>query len=93
MTTPAQLRAARALLGISQPTIARMTGLSTMTVKRAEGAGRPAASSEAIGKIRTAFESAGVEFTNGDAPGVRLRIAGSTAASIPIEDLNAENDE
>ena len=30
---------------------------------------------------------------NGDAPGVRPRRAGATAATIPIEDLNAENDE
>jgi hypothetical protein len=70
-----------------------MTGLSTRTVKRAEGAESRTPSSEAIGKIRTAFESAGVEFTNGDAPGVSLRRAGSKAASIRIEDLNAGNDE
>jgi hypothetical protein len=48
--------------------------------------------------IRTALESAGVIFVdeNGEGPGVRLRKAGAPgakAASIPIGDLNAENDE
>ena len=45
-----------------------------------------------------ALESASVIFVaeNGEGPGVRLRkggLAGAKAASIPIEDLNAENDE
>ncbi|PWB84609.1 MAG: transcriptional regulator [Methylocystaceae bacterium] len=74
MTSSAQLRAARALLGASQPEIAALSGLSTMTVKRAEGAGQPSASAEAIAKIRAALEAAGVEFIpeNGGGVGVRL---------------------
>jgi hypothetical protein len=44
-----------------------------------------------------ALESAGVIFVdeNGEVPGVRLRkrAAGTKAASIPIEELNTENDE
>ena len=46
-----------------------------MTVKRAEGSGKPAASSEAIAAIRAALESAGVIFLseNGNGPGVALR--------------------
>ena len=37
----------------------------------------------------------GVVFVdeNGEGPGVRLRKGGAKVASIPIEDLNAENDE
>jgi len=75
MATPAQLRAARALLGASQPEIAVLSGLSTMTVKRAEGTGQPAASVEATTKIAAALEAAGVIFVdeNGEGPGVRLR--------------------
>jgi transcriptional regulator with XRE-family HTH domain len=75
MTTPAQLRAARALLGASQPEIASLSGLSTMTIKRAEGAGQPAASAEAMAKVRAALEAAGVEFIpeNGGGAGVRLK--------------------
>lgn len=46
--------------------------------------------------IRAALEKAGVIFQdeNGEGPGVRLRKARQGAAkTIPIEDLNAENDE
>jgi hypothetical protein len=47
--------------------------------------------------VRAALEPAGVIFVdeNGDGPGVRLRKGGAAAtkpASIPIEDLCAEND-
>lgn len=75
MTTPYQLRAARALRGLSQADVASAAGVSTMTVKRAEGSGKPAASDEAVGAIRRALEEAGVEFIdeNGGGAGVRLR--------------------
>jgi hypothetical protein len=45
--------------------------------------------------IRRALEAAGVEFTNGDAPGVKLRKGpiGDPSATIPVKDLNASNDE
>ena len=75
MATPDQLRAARALLGLSQPEVADAAKVSSMTVKRAEGSGKPAASSDAVAAIRAALESAGVIFIeeNGGGPGVRLR--------------------
>ncbi|MGJ0505235.1 MAG: helix-turn-helix domain-containing protein [Methylocystis sp.] len=75
MTTPAQIRAARALLGLSQPEIADMTGFSTMTIKRAEGTGQPPAPASTLAAIRTALENAGVIFQdeNGEGAGVRLR--------------------
>lgn len=76
MPSAGQLRAARAILGLSQPEVAELAKVSTMTVKRAEGTGKPAASAAAVEAIRAALESAGVEFTNGEAPGVRLRPAG-----------------
>jgi transcriptional regulator with XRE-family HTH domain len=76
MVSPDQLRAARALLGLSQPAVAEAAGVSVITLKRAEGSAKPAASAEAVTAIRSALESAGVEFTNGDAPGVRLRPRG-----------------
>jgi transcriptional regulator with XRE-family HTH domain len=71
--TAAHLRAARALLGWSQAELAARAGLSSMTIKRAEGSGKPPASAEAVTSMRAALEAAGVEFTNGSAPGVRLR--------------------
>ena len=75
MASPDQLRAARALLGKSQPEVAIAAGVSTMTLKRAEGSGQPPASREAIAAIRAALETAGVIFVeeNGEGPGVRLK--------------------
>ena len=74
MTTPAQLRAARSMLGASQPDVANWAGVSVSTLKRAEGTIQPPASNEAIAAIRAALEAAGVEFIaeNGGGAGVRL---------------------
>ena len=41
--------------------------------------------------LRRALERAGVEFTDGDQPGVRL--GKSSGGSIPVEELNAANDD
>lgn len=75
MTTSAQIRAARSLLGISQPEIAHLARVSVSTLKRAEGSISPMASADAVAAIRAALEAAGVEFIdeNGGGPGVRLR--------------------
>lgn len=75
MTNPAQLRAARALLGWSQERAAVAAGVSSMTIKRAEGSGKPAASEAAIAAIRACLEKGGIEFIpeNGGGAGVRLR--------------------
>lgn len=75
MTTPAQIRAARSLLGLAQPEAARLAGVSVSTLKRAEGSIQPGASIDAVAAIRAALEAAGVEFIdeNGGGAGVRLR--------------------
>jgi len=44
-----------------------------------------------LAAIENALEAAGVEFTNGGQPGVRLRTAPADKA-IPIDKLNASND-
>ena len=74
MTTPHQLRAARALVGMSQSEVAAMTGKTTKTIRRAETDVGDVAE-ETIAAIRAALESAGVVFLpeNGGGPGVRLR--------------------
>lgn len=69
---PAQARAGRALIGWSRDELAAQSKLPGRTVARfelSEGVSRPAT----IAAIRAALEAAGVEFTNGDQPGVRLR--------------------
>lgn len=73
--SPAQIRAARAILGLSQPELAALADISTMTLKRAEGTGQPPASAEAMKKIGAALEAAGAQFIeeNGGGAGVRLR--------------------
>jgi transcriptional regulator with XRE-family HTH domain len=72
-TTSPQLRAARALLGLSQAEIARRAGISIPTMKRAEADSGIRVASATIVAIRSVLEAAGVEFTNGEAPGVKLK--------------------
>jgi transcriptional regulator with XRE-family HTH domain len=95
--TPAQCRAARGLLDWSQAKLAGAAKVGLSTVKGFEG-GRSMPVRHNLAAIRAALEAAGVIFVeeNAEGPGVRLRkggAAGARAASIPIEDLNAENDE
>ncbi|MFP3384431.1 helix-turn-helix transcriptional regulator [Tritonibacter sp. SIMBA_163] len=74
MPTPEQLRAARALKGLSQAYVAEKAGVSSMTVKRAEGAGKPYPSTDAINRLQSVLEGEGIEFIpeNGGGVGVRL---------------------
>lgn len=78
MATPAQIRAARSMLDLSQPQLAELAGVSVSTLKRAEGKIQLAASREAIAAIQAALEVAGVEFIaeNGGGVGVRLKKRG-----------------
>jgi hypothetical protein len=69
---------ARRLLGWTIIKLAVTSGLRRDTVRIYERIGNmPALTAEVrhsrIAAIRAALESAGVEFTNGDAPGVKLR--------------------
>ncbi|WP_119257590.1 helix-turn-helix transcriptional regulator [Shinella zoogloeoides] len=72
--TPAQSRAARALLDWTQPTLAEAAQLGLSTVVDFEK-NRRIVSNEAITAIRQALVAAGVIFIdqNGNGPGVRLR--------------------
>ena len=90
MSSIAQIRAARGLLGWSQTELAKASNLSLPTVQRHEAGKGPRVSDEAVAKMVAALEVAGIEFINGGQPGVRLRAPGGT---IPAEELNASNDE
>ena len=69
-----QLRAARALLGWSQERLAEASAVSIPTIKRLEpGEGLVQTRVDTLDKLRRALEAAGVEFTNGGEPGVKLR--------------------
>ena len=68
-----QVRAARALIRWEQKDLADRSKLSLGSIKRLEAQpGALAAQSRTVDAIRTALEAAGVEFTNGGQPGVRM---------------------
>jgi transcriptional regulator with XRE-family HTH domain len=80
--TPAQCRGARALLGMTQPELARKAGLGLSTIVDFEKVRRHV-SREAIAAIQAALSRAGVEFIgeNGGGLGVRLRKRGRSKIS------------
>jgi DNA-binding XRE family transcriptional regulator len=76
LVTTRQIKAARALLGWSQATLAQRSGVSEPTIARLESEDGQLGGREGTGdKIRTAIEAAGVDFVeeNGGGLGVRLR--------------------
>lgn len=93
MITPAQSRAARGLVDLSQEKLAEAAHLGLSTIRGFE-AGRRVPTHNNLAAIRAALESAGVEFIpeNGGGAGVRLRKPGG-GVTIAVENLNASNDE
>jgi ribosome-binding protein aMBF1 (putative translation factor) len=77
MATIQQIKAARALLEWSQEDLAQRSGLSVVTIRRFEARGHARVSDEARIKMETTLEAAGIEFTNGRKPGVRLNKRGT----------------
>jgi transcriptional regulator with XRE-family HTH domain len=82
MITAAQIRAARALLGLDQRRLAEAAGLSLPTIQRMEGSdGQIRGNVESLVKLVEALERAGVELIGegaASAPGgrgVRLKAA------------------
>jgi predicted transcriptional regulator len=78
MITPAQIRAARALVNMKQVELAAAAGVSEMSVKNIErGATDPRVST--LQALQGALEAAGVIFVaeNDEGPGVRLRKSAS----------------
>ena len=80
MITAAQLRAARALLGIDQRKLAEMAGVSLPTIQRMEASqGNVRGVVETLTKIVEALDAAGIELIGNDQPsqgrgrGVRLK--------------------
>jgi transcriptional regulator with XRE-family HTH domain len=69
--TPDQSRAARGLLDWSQAELASRSNLGESTIRDFEK-GRRTPSINNLAAIRRALELAGVEFIDGDQPGVRL---------------------
>ena len=87
MITATQLRAARALLGIDQRTLAEAAQLSLPTIQRMEASqGVVRGNVDSLMKLIGALERLGLELIGENAPsleggrGVRLRRAGHDAA-------------
>lgn len=76
MISGRQIAAARALIGMSQATLAEGANISVPTLKRMEGSkGDASGLTNNVAAVRTALETAGVLFIdqNGNGPGVRMR--------------------
>lgn len=95
LITSAQLRAGRALLGLSQTELAGRVCLTLQTIKQAEADGETRASEAALAAIRVALEDQGVIFLDADGgagPGVRLRHFGPPDEGLRPDQLTSEND-
>ena len=80
MITAAQLRAARALIGLDQRNIAELAGLSVPTIQRMEASdGVIRGNVDSLMKLIAALNAAGIELipeggtSNGGGRGVRLK--------------------
>ena len=80
MITAAQLRAARALLGLDQRKLAELSGLSLPTIQRMEASEEVIRGNvDSLMKLVTALDAAGIELisdnavSSGGGRGVRLK--------------------
>lgn len=75
LTTGNQLRAARALAGLTQVELAERAKLNPNTIRDMEARGEEMLRSSlgTVRAVQVALEAVGIEFLNGDSPGVRVR--------------------
>lgn len=79
LTTGNQLKAARALVGMDQGTLAERAGVNVNTIGAMEKRGGETLTSglDKIKAVMTVLEAEGIEFLNHGQPGVRL-VKGAT---------------
>jgi transcriptional regulator with XRE-family HTH domain len=92
MITPAQMRAARALLGIDQRTLAELSGVSLPTIQRMEASdGHVRGVVDTLMKVVEALDTAGIELigengaSSGSGRGVRLKQTASQRTAAPVD--------
>ena len=74
LITAGQLRAARAMVGHLQKTVAEKAGISQPTLARLEaGSGVLDVRLPVLRKLQAVYEAEGLIFENGDSPCVRTR--------------------
>ncbi len=103
MLTSAQMRAARALLGIDQKQMAELSGVSVPTIQRMEASeGNVRGVIDTLTKVVEAFERAGIELigenatSSGGGRGVRYKLAGTMRgahAQSPERDRRPSSDD
>ena len=95
LMTGNQLKAARALIGVDQVTLAAQARVNVNTIRNMEAsnAGPISGRAQNVRAVQAALEAAGVQFIaeNGGGPGVRLR-ARTGDGGMRVEKLNASND-
>ena len=69
MLEPAQIRAARGLLGWRQGDLSKASGVGTATIRRIEKSKAMTGYASTLARIQAAFEKAGVEFIDDDEKG------------------------
>ena len=84
---PVQCRMARAALGLGVRELAAAAKVSIDTVARFERGDE--LKERTIDALQRALEAAGVEFTNGDQPGVRLAASKPSAAAKAVRGQTA----
>jgi len=75
LITSGQIKAARALLGLTTAKLAELSGIGFTTLVRLESfSGVPSANIKTLDSVKRTLESAGIEFIGSpeDGPGVRL---------------------
>ena len=93
--TPAQLRAGRALLGLSQAEFAERASVTVELTAEAEADGEAGASEAAVAALQAALERHGVIFLGadgGEGLGVRLRRTGPPDEGLRPDQLTSDND-
>jgi transcriptional regulator with XRE-family HTH domain len=85
LKTGNQLRAARVLVGLTQGELARRSGLHINSISAMEKRGAESLTSglDTLNEVVRALEALGIEFTNGEAIGVRLHPKQSRAKKRP----------
>ena len=98
MIIAAQMRAARALLGIDQQTLADLADVSLPTIQRMEASqGNVRGTIDTLTKIVQALDFAGVELIGDDAPslgkgrGVRLKLKASAMSAARPDSARARS--
>jgi transcriptional regulator with XRE-family HTH domain len=88
--TAGQLRAARGLIGWSQEELARKAKIGRATIADFES-GKRMPYQGTLHDLRGALEAAGVEFTNGGQPGVRMKATLTDFGDEPRTEHKSDN--